>query len=182
MTTPPRCARCRPSGSTGSSWACKAISPRAGRSTAVSPRSKARRPRRNKGAEAKNVPDLTANLWTTYAVTDELSLSYGVNYVGRRRYSDNEYVGGQNNNSSYANGPSGVNAIYVKDNEKAPGYWVHNLAAQYQINKQTRVNLNLNNVFNTFYFSQIGGSLDGFQLYGIPGAGRTLTTSIDYAF
>ncbi|NWD73029.1 TonB-dependent siderophore receptor [Pseudomonas gingeri] len=136
----------------------------------------------NKGAEAKNVPDLTANLWTTYAVTDELSLSYGVNYVGRRRYSDNEYVGGQNNNSSYANGPSGVNAIYVKDNEKAPGYWVHNLAAQYQINKQTRVNLNLNNVFNTFYFSQIGASLDGFQLYGIPGAGRTLTTSIDYAF
>ncbi|MGY2222759.1 TonB-dependent receptor [Pseudomonas gingeri] len=136
----------------------------------------------NKGAEAKNVPDLTANLWTTYAVTDALSLSYGANYVGRRRYSDNEYVGGLNNNSSYANGPSGVNAIYVKDNEKAPGYWLHNLAAQYQFNPQTRVNLNLNNVFNTFYYSQIGASLDGFQLYGIPGAGRTLTASVDYEF
>ena len=44
------------------------------------------------------------------------------------------------------------------------------------------VNLNLNNVFNKFYYSQIGSSLDGFQLYGIPGAGRTLTASVDYEF
>ncbi|QXI27460.1 TonB-dependent receptor [Pseudomonas vanderleydeniana] len=136
----------------------------------------------NKGAEAKNVPDLTANLWTTYKVTEDLSLSYGANYVGRRRYSDNKYVGGLNNNSSYATGPAGVYAIYVKDNEKAPSYWLHNLAAQYQINSQTRVNLNLNNVFNKFYYSQVGASLDGFQLYGIPGAGRTLTASVDYEF
>jgi len=28
----------------------------------------------------------------------------------------------------------------------------------------------------------IGASLDGFQLYGVPGAGRTLTASIDYDF
>ena len=62
----------------------------------------------NKGAEAKNVPDLTANLWTTYAFTDALSLSYGEQYVGRRRYTDNKYVGGLNNNSSYASGASGV--------------------------------------------------------------------------
>ncbi len=136
----------------------------------------------NKGAEAKNVPDLTANLWTTYAVTDALSLSYGEQYVGRRRYSDNKYVGGLNNNSSYANGLSGVNAIYVRDNEKAPGYWLSNVAAQYKVNKDTTVNLNLNNVFNKFYYSQVGASLDGFQLYGIPGAGRTLTASVDYEF
>ncbi|MCF5228739.1 MULTISPECIES: TonB-dependent receptor [unclassified Pseudomonas] len=136
----------------------------------------------NKGAEAKNVPDLTANLWTTYAVTDALSLSYGEQYVGRRRYSDNKDVGGLNNNSSYANGPSGVYAIYTRDHEKAPGYWLSNLAAQYKVNKDTTVNLNLNNVFNTFYYSQVGASLDGFQLYGIPGAGRTLTASVDYEF
>ncbi|MGU9829070.1 TonB-dependent receptor [Pseudomonas sp. LF242] len=136
----------------------------------------------NKGAQAKNVPDLTANLWTTYAVTDALSLSYGEQYVGRRRYSDNKYVGGLNNNSSYANGPSGVDAIYTRDHEKAPGYWLSNVAAQYKVNKDTTVNLNLNNVFNTFYYSQVGASLDGFQLYGIPGAGRTLTASVDYEF
>ncbi|WP_455925407.1 TonB-dependent receptor [Pseudomonas putida] len=136
----------------------------------------------NKGSEAKNVPDLTFNLWTTYNLTDDLSVSYGTNYVGRRRYTDNKYVGGQSNNSSYASGDSGVYAIYVKDNEKAPGYWLQNLAAQYKVNAQTTVHVNLNNIFNTFYYSQVGASLDGFQLYGVPGAGRTLTASVDYSF
>lgn len=136
----------------------------------------------NKGEEAKNVPDLTVNLWTTYAFTDDLSLSYGTNYVGRRRYSDNKYVGGLNNNSAYANGPAGVNTISTRDQEKAPGYWVHYAAAQYKVNRQTTVNLNVDNLFNTFYYSRIGASLDGFQLYGVPGAGRTLTASIDYDF
>lgn len=136
----------------------------------------------NKGEEAKNVPDLTANLWTTYDLTDDLSLSYGADYVGRRRYSDNKYVGGLNNNSSYANGPSGVYTIYTRDHEKAPSYWLHSLAARYRVDSQTTVNLNVSNLFNKFYYSRVGASLDGFQLYGVPGAGRTLTASVDYSF
>lgn len=136
----------------------------------------------NKGEEAKNVPDLTANLWTTYDLTDDLSLSYGADYVGRRRYSDNKYVGGLNNNSAYANGPSGVYTIYTRDHEKAPSYWLHSLAARYKVDSQTTVNLNVSNLFNTFYYSRVGASLDGFQLYGVPGAGRTLTASVDYSF
>ncbi len=136
----------------------------------------------NKGEEAKNVPDLTANLWTTYELTDDLSLSYGADYVGRRRYSDNKYVGGLNNNSSYANGPSGVYTIYTRDHEKAPSYWLHSLAARYRVDSQTTVNLNVSNLFNKFYYSRVGASLDGFQLYGVPGAGRTLTASVDYSF
>lgn len=136
----------------------------------------------NEGAEAANVPDWSGSLWTSYKVTPDLALSYGVQYVGHRRYTDNAYVGGQNNNSSYALGPSGVNAIYVQDGEKAPSYWVHNLAARYRVNRHVHVNLNLNNVFNKFYYAQIGASLDGFQLYGVPGAGRTVTVSADIAF
>jgi catecholate siderophore receptor len=136
----------------------------------------------NKGEEAKNVPDLTANLWTTYDLTDQLSVSYGADYVGRRRYSDNKYVGGLNNNSSYANGSAGVYTIYTRDHEKAPSYWLHSLAARYKVDSQTTVNLNVSNLFNKFYYSRVGASLDGFQLYGIPGAGRTLTASVDYSF
>lgn len=136
----------------------------------------------NKGEEAKNVPDLTANLWTTYDLTDQLSVSYGADYVGRRRYSDNKYVGGLNNNSSYANGPSGVYTVYTRDHEKAPSYWLHSLAARYKVDRQTTLNLNVSNLFNTFYYSRVGASLDGFQLYGVPGAGRTLTASVDYSF
>ncbi|MMZ70100.1 TonB dependent receptor [compost metagenome] len=59
---------------------------------------------------------------------------------------------------------------------------MHYAAAQYQLNKQTTLNLNVDNLFNKFYFSRVGASLDGFQLYGVPGAGRTLTASIDYDF
>lgn len=136
----------------------------------------------NAGAEAANVPDWSGSMWTSYQATPSLSLSYGVQYVGRRRYTDNAYVGGQNNGSSYALGSSGVYAIYVKDNEKAPSYWVHNLAARYRVNKHVYLNANLDNIFNKFYWSRIGASLDGFQLYGVPGAGRTLTVSADIKF
>lgn len=136
----------------------------------------------NKGAEAANVPDWGASLWTSYKVTPDLSVSYGAQYVGRRRYSDNVYVGGQNNSSSYASGTSGVYAIYTQDNEKAPSYWVHNLAARYHVNKHLALNFNLNNVFNKFYYAKIGASLDGFQLYGVPGAGRTAIVSADISY
>ena len=44
------------------------------------------------------------------------------------------------------------------------------------------LSLNVTNMFNKFYYSRIGASLDGFQLYGVPGAGRTVTASVDYSF
>jgi catecholate siderophore receptor len=40
----------------------------------------------------------------------------------------------------------------------------------------------INNLTNRFYWSRIGASLDGFQLYGVPGAGRTYTAGLDLSF
>ncbi len=136
----------------------------------------------NSGEEAKNVPDLTFNLWTTYAATDKLSLSYGAQYVGKRRYTDNKYVGGKNNNSSTVSGPSGTHPIWVRDDEKAPSYWLHSVAARYRVDKSLTLGMNVENLFNKFYYSRVGASLDGFQLYGVPGAGRTVTFTADLAF
>lgn len=136
----------------------------------------------NKGAEAKNVPDLTFNLWTTYSASDKLKLSYGAQYVGKRRYSDNKYVGGLSNNSSTVTGPAGNAPTYVLDTEKAPSYWVHSLSARYKVNRNLSLNFNVDNIFNKFYWSRIGSSLDGFQLYGVPGAGRSATLSADISF
>lgn len=136
----------------------------------------------NKGAEAKNVPDWSASLWTSFKVLDNVAVSYGLQYVGERRYSDNRYVGGLNNNSSYAPGPAGVYPIYTLDREKAPSYVVQNLAARWRINQFVTANFNVNNLANKFYWSRIGASLDGFQLYGVPGAGRSYVASIDVAF
>nr|WP_287794644.1 TonB-dependent receptor [Burkholderia sp.] len=42
--------------------------------------------------------------------------------------------------------------------------------------------LNVQNLFDTFYYSAIGASLDGFQLYGVPGAGRTVMATADIRF
>jgi len=136
----------------------------------------------NKGAEAKNVPDATFNLWTTYAATDKLSLSYGVQYMGHRRYTDNKYVGGLNNNSSTVDGAQGRHPVYVKDDEKAPSYWLHSVAARYRFNETLTVGVNVDNLFDTFYYSRVGASLDGFQLYGVPGAGRTVSLTADLRF
>jgi catecholate siderophore receptor len=136
----------------------------------------------NEGQRPSNVPNATFNLWTTYAVTPKLSVSYGLQYVGTRRYSDNEFVGGQNNNSSTVSGANGKHPAYVYDAEKAPSFWLHSLAARYEVNKKVAVSLNVQNLFNKFYYSAIGASLDGFQLYGVPGAGRTVLVSADLRF
>lgn len=136
----------------------------------------------NSGAEAKNVPRLTVNLWTSYEAAKDLYLSYGAQFVGKRRYSDNKYVGGLNNNSSTVSGSAGNAPTYVLDQERAPTYWVSSVAARYRINQNFALNLNVQNLFNKFYWSRIGSSLDGFQLYGVPGAGRTVTLSADLSF
>ncbi|VWB22259.1 TonB-dependent receptor [Burkholderia lata] len=136
----------------------------------------------NAGLRPANVPNATFNLWTTYAVTPKLSVSYGAQYVGTRRYTDNRYVGGQSNNSSTVNGASGKHPVYVADGEKAPSFWLHSIAARYEVDKHLTLGLNVQNLFNTFYYSAIGASLDGFQLYGVPGAGRTVMATADVRF
>lgn len=136
----------------------------------------------NSGSEAKNVPDTTFNLWTSYTPVSGLVFSYGAQYMGERRYSDNAYVGGLNNNSSTVAGPAGRAPTYVFDTEKAPSYWVHSAAVRYRVNPNLALNLNVQNLTNKFYWARIGSSLDGFQLYGVPGASRTVTLSADLSF
>ena len=136
----------------------------------------------NEGAEARNVPDWSGSVWTSFLVTPAVTLSWGAQYVGERRYTDNVMVGGQNNTSSTVNGPNGVHPIYVADHEKAPSYFVQNLALSWRINRQLTARFNINNLTNRFYWSRIGASLDGFQLYGVPGAGRTYTAGLDLSF
>ncbi|MBB1652760.1 TonB-dependent siderophore receptor [Delftia sp. UME58] len=136
----------------------------------------------NEGAEARNVPDWSGSVWTSFLVTPAVTLSWGAQYVGERRYADNVMVGGQNNTSSTAPGANGAHPIYVADHEKAPSYLVQNLALSWRINRQLTARFNINNLTNRFYWSRIGASLDGFQLYGVPGAGRTYTAGLDMSF
>jgi len=136
----------------------------------------------NEGAEPKNLPKNSFSLWNTYNVSDQLNLSYGLQYVGERRYSDNIYVGGLSNNSSNAIYNGKLYPVMVKDNERAPSYWLSSVATHYKYNDQIGFGLNIDNLFNKFYYSRIAASLDGYQLYGIPGAGRTFVATVDFHF
>ncbi|HLS52248.1 MAG TPA: TonB-dependent receptor, partial [Burkholderiaceae bacterium] len=121
------------------------------------------------GGKLKNVPKATFNLWTTYAFAPRWDASLGLQYVGKRRF-----YGGNVTHS-----PDGT--VYSA-NVYAPSYWVANAALGYELNDNVTLRLNVNNIFNKFYLQQASASSDGFQLFGVPGAGRTIILNADLRF
>jgi len=124
------------------------------------------------GGKLKNVPESTFNLWTTYSFTPQWNASLGVQYVGKRRFSAG--------NTAAARAP--INSGAVSADEYMPSYWVANAAVGYQVNRNLGLRLNVNNLFDKFYYSQGSSSSDGFQLFGVPGAGRTVILSADVRY
>ncbi len=121
------------------------------------------------GGRLKNVPKYTFNLWTTYSPTEDLDLSLGAQYIGKRQF-------GRGNVSEGAN--YGGHDI----TKQAPSYWVANAAVTYRVNKNVDIRLNVNNIFDKKYLSRLTTSSDGFQRYGVPGEGRTFILSSDIRF
>ena len=119
------------------------------------------------GGKMKNVPDMTVNLWTTYAFTPEFSGSLGGQYVGKRRFREGNTVAAKGGHSADVD---------------APSYWIANAALAYQAHKHLNLRLNVNNLFDTFYYQQVSSSSDGFQLFGVPGAGRSVILSAEASF
>lgn len=121
------------------------------------------------GGKLKNVPRLTANLWTSYAFTPRWDASLGVQYVGKRRYASGKQV----TSGSYAGHSTRIDA---------DSYWVANASIGYKVSSYMDVRLNVNNIFNKFYLQQVSSSSDGFQLFGVPGAGRNIVLNADLKF
>ncbi len=120
----------------------------------------------NVGGKLRNVPTANLTLWSSYALTPQWETGIGVQYMGKRRFASGNKV---------ARGPYKGHDISAA----APDYWLANASLGYSMNKHLGFRLNLNNVFNTFYLQQLSASSDGFQLYGVPGAGRTLTLNAE---
>lgn len=81
-------------------------------------------------------PAVTASLWTTYQVTEKLTLGGGFQYVG----------------SSYLGRPD--DALRVIPNGqfgKLPSYFLVNLMASYDINDKVKLRFNVDNVFDEKY-------------------------------
>ena len=103
------------------------------------------------GNELSNTPRHSVSLWTTYEFPWKLELGVGNTFVGDR-FSNNA------------------------NSRTAPGYWVHDAMAGYQINEHLTLRLNVNNLANNRYIDSVGGG------HFIPGAGRSavLTASVSF--
>ena len=103
------------------------------------------------GHEFGNTPDHSLSLWTTYRFRAGFELGGGTRYVGDR-----------------FNGNTGARV--------APGYWLYDAMASYDLTERLTLRLNATNLADEDYIDRVGGG------HFIPGAGRSvaLTTAVKF--
>lgn len=111
------------------------------------------------GQALANSPPRSFSLWSTYDVTQELQLGYGMQYMSERNVS-------------------------ASSTEKVDDYWVHSAMAAYQVSDSLDLQLNVRNLFNEEYYDRVrtstGSSTRSSAL--VPGEGRTAIVSANFAF
>ena len=117
-----------------------------------------------KGNPLANTPGNSANLWTTYKLPHGLTLGYGVNYTS--------WVWATANNATPM-------AIYNR--ATIPGFVLHNLMAAYSMNHQFSLQLNVTNLFDKEYFTQLR-TVSTTSGWVYPGTGRTAILSALFSF
>lgn len=98
----------------------------------------------NKGAVPKYTPKKTANIWTTYKVTDKVTAGVGLYYTGKRYAADSQSVNGQ---------PVKFDASKARF---APSYVRADAMLSYEERKYN-VRLNVNNLTNKKYYDALYG-------------------------
>ncbi|EBI1835626.1 TonB-dependent receptor [Salmonella enterica] len=96
-------------------------------------------------------PEQSASLWTNYNLTNQLSLGAGAAYTGK----------------TYTN---------TSNSASVPGYTTVNAMAKYHINKQTKLQVNINNIFDKKYYDTLYPSFANF------GPGRQIIANVEYEF
>jgi len=116
------------------------------------------------GNALANTPGNSANLWTTYNLHHGFLVGYGLNYTS--------WV------SATANARTD-SAIYNR--VTVPGFVVHNLMASYSLNDHFNLQLNVSNLFDKEYFTQLR-TVSTTSGWVNPGAGRTATLAANVTF
>jgi catecholate siderophore receptor len=117
-----------------------------------------------KGNPLANTPQDSANLWTTYNLRHRLTVGYGVNYTS--------WVYATANVAS----PTGI-----YNRATIPGFVLHNLMAAYNFGPQLNLQVNVTNLFDKQYFTQLR-SVSTTSGWVNPGAGRTATLAANISF
>lgn len=113
------------------------------------------------GAATRWSPDLTATLWTTYALTGDLTVGGGARYV-----SDQKRVVDPTANLATSNMP------------EIPAYWVVDAMASYKVLKNLTVRGNVYNLLDEEYISSLNNSGARMML----GAPLYASVSLDFQF
>lgn len=90
-------------------------------------------------------------MWTKYNLTHGLSAGAGIVYTGK----------------TYAN---------TKNNASVSGYTVFNSMLRYQANKNTILQININNIFNKKCYDTL------YPIFATFGPGRQIIGNIEYKF
>lgn len=115
------------------------------------------------GDELSFTPKATLNLWTTYRFGSGLTLGGGVQYVG----------------SSYVGRPDTADRVIPNGQSgKVPSYTVLNLMAAYELTRDVRLRVNIDNVTDEVYITSMNWSARRAFL----GAPRTVLLSADVRF
>lgn len=109
------------------------------------------------GKPLNNVPENLFNLWTEYHFSNRVELGGGGNYVSART----------------------ANTSTLKPGamvETAPGYWVFNAMAKYELSERVAIQANVNNVANRFYIDEVHPG------HAIPGPGASALVGMKLNF
>lgn len=106
----------------------------------------------NQGNDLRGIPATTASLWTTYDVTDALTIGGGAYHVGRRA--------GDAANSFFVDGYTRVDAM-----------------AAYTLSDRTALSVTVRNLLDKEYIASTSGRIESH-----PGASRTVMAKLDYRF
>ena len=108
-----------------------------------------------KGHALANVPSNAASLWTTYEFPIGVQIGYGVNY-------------------------SSTVFQTATTPDKLPGYTVQNALVGYKFNKDLSLAMNVNNLTNRVYYTQLRGTVASGWVN--PGIGRNAVLTASYNF
>ena len=116
------------------------------------------------GNPLANTPKDSANIWTTYNLHHGFTVGYGLNYTS--------WVFATANNAT-------PTSIYAR--ATIPGFVVHNVMMNYALNKSLNVQVNVSNLFDKEYFTQLRSNSTTSGWVN-PGAARTAILSLNLSF
>jgi catecholate siderophore receptor len=109
------------------------------------------------GDPLPNTPEHSASVWTTYRVSEALTIGYGVTYQGEYTF---------------------ARASEIADLYFTPDYFLHRTMATYEFNDNLALQINIDNVTDEEYFERVrNNATNG---WATPGAARSGVVSLTW--